>query len=209
MQAFHTFACVFPLLLTFGAAACSAGNGETAGTADGRLGTNAYVVADAGDLQRADTHLKGSGAVAFKQPLGELGSKKSYDLAFTLDDGGSVTLITQADQKLENGVVLVFTRVGAGLSVALGAAGQIGEAKPLDGVDAASALRIVVDVHNDESPAHVLVWADAEFGEEKAVFNSEEDGPTPGQGTGTFWGLRLAKAQVTTAVLGDPKFVEQ
>lgn len=88
-------------------------------------------------------------------------------------------------------------------------AGKISEGKVLEGVDAAGAITIGVDVHNDESPAHVLVWSGSDFAEDAAAFNSEGDGAAPGQGSATFWGLKLAKANVTAATIGDAKFSEE
>jgi hypothetical protein len=176
--------------------------------ADGKLGAANYVVLESGDLQRGSDKLSGSGAVAFKEPVGEIGAKKSYTLTFSLQDGGSLVLLAQGAKSLENSVELKFSRAAGELKATLSAAGKNAEPKLLAGVDAASdSVTLTIDIHNDESPAHVLVWSGNDFAEEKALLNSEED--TPGQGSGTFWGLRLVKATVTSALIGDPKYVEE
>lgn len=48
------------------------------GAVEGKLGSSAYVVVDADDLERSETQLKGTGAIAFKDPTGEIASKKHY-----------------------------------------------------------------------------------------------------------------------------------
>jgi hypothetical protein len=183
-------------------------DGDDAGAATGKFAGKDYVVLEQGDLAASEAAISGSGTIAFKDPVGELGAKKDYALTFTLEDGGSLDLVAQADEKLEHGVGVSLRRTGAALSVVLAADGEEAAAKTLAGVDAAAAMTLHIDVHNDESPAHVLVWSGTDFSEDAAALNSEADGATPGQGDGTFWGLRLMKASVTAADVGGAEFVE-
>jgi hypothetical protein len=187
------------------------GCGSDSGTASVLNGTE-YIVVSAGDMTRTATTLSGSGSVVIKAPLSELASKNSYRLTFTLQDGGTVSLVTNSTTSLTGGVTLKFTRTGTTLGATLLAgSGSTDVSGQFTGVDASSTLTYQVDVHNDESPSHILLWDSTvtSFTEAAARLNSEDAGlNTPGQGTGTYWGLVLSKATVTEAVLSAAKFVE-
>ncbi|MCX6104410.1 MAG: hypothetical protein NTY08_01080 [Proteobacteria bacterium] len=191
--------------------ACSGGDttGTSAGTAEGQLGSTSYVVVDAGDLQRTATQVKGSGSIAFKDPIGEIGARKSYQLNVALDDSGSLKLAVNTDETLKNGVEVTLSRAGSALAAKLSFGGASAAAKTLAGIDAAAAINLTIDIHNDENPAHILIWSGSDFTPVKALLDSDRDGATPGQGRGNYWGLVLTKATVTSAVLAAPKFTEQ
>lgn len=75
-------------------------------------------------------------------------------------------------------------------------------------IDASGPIRLQFDVHNNETPAHVLAWnrdLGDSFTDATAVFNSEENDNSPGIGSGTRWGVRLSGATVTRAELGAVK----
>jgi len=201
---------VLGVLFTAALVGCGGGSGVGAGgRAEGKLGTAAYVVVNAGDLQRSDALLKGSGSVAFKDPIGVISSKKDYVLSFSLDDGGSLALVAHGDEHLQNGIEVTLSRAAGTLTATLSSGGKSAAPKVLGGVNAATAMTINVDVHNDESPAHILIWSGSDFAEDKALLNSEEDGATPGQGRATYWGLLLTKASVTAASVIEPNFFEK
>ena len=191
--------------------ACSGGetSGSGAGTAEGQLGSTSYVVVDAGDLQRSATQIKGAGSIAFKDPIGAIRARKSYTVSFALEDAGSLKLAVNADEQLTNGVGVLLSRSGSALSATLSFGGASAVAKTLAGVDASSSINLTIDIHNDESPAHILIWSGSDFASAKALLDSERDGATPGQGRGNYWGLVLNKGTVTSSVLAAPKFTEQ
>jgi hypothetical protein len=174
-----------------------------------KLGSLTYIVLDAGDLQRTDTKISGTGRVAFKEPIGEIGSKKDYAVAFTLEDGGTLKLVPHGDDKLAGAVSVALARSGSKVTATLSAGGNDAAGRVLEGVDASKEMKLYIDVHNDETPSHILVWSGADFSEDKALLNSEKDGETPGHGGGTFWGLALTKATVTEVEISNAKFVEQ
>ncbi len=171
-----------------------------------------YVVVNAGTLSATPTNLSGAGSLVFKAPLSQVGSKNSYRVTFTLQDTGSVTLVANSTVALASGVSVKFTRSGNTLNASLITTGGTTDiSSRFTGVDASTALTYQVDVHNDESPAHVLLWDSAEtsFTTAAARVNSENSGLNAlGQGTGTYWGLVLDKATVTAAVLSTAKFSE-
>lgn len=201
---------MFPLaLISMTQFACKKDDDKKTDLTQGTLAGQAYYVVDAGDLQRTESSIQGTGSVVYGSPLGSITSKDDYALNFSLDDGGSLELVTHGNSSLANGVSVVFSRSAHALSAILKAKGVTSAATELSGIDAAQSIAVAVDVHNDETPAHILLWsAGGSFGEGDALLNSEDGEAAPGNGTGTAWGLLLNKAKVTSAVAADPKFVE-
>jgi hypothetical protein len=158
--------------------------------------------------------IRGSGALLFDSRYREARSGGSYALDFTLEEGGMVKLVSHANESLAGGFELEFRRSGTGadsLKVALHAQGATWRSvSNFTNLPADQAVRLQIDLHNDEAPAHILVWNRAlgdDFDLTKAVLNSahEIDG-SPGIGSGTRWGLVLDKATVTLAEKGETKF---
>ena len=108
------------------------------------------------------------------------------------------------------------------------------EAGHLEGVDGAGTIKLTIDVHNDEGDkGHFLVWntdsIDGKTGEELeelALINTEsdehehfhmfdsdehehEEATSPGKGSGTYWGVTLSNATLTSATTGEVKFEEE
>ena len=160
-----------------------------------------------GSVVSSASSLAGSGTVVFNTPLTGIQSKNSYALAFSLGDGGSLTLQANSNNQVASGVALRFSRAGATLNVALISGGaQKDVSSKFAAINASSAMTMQIDVHNDESPAHVIVWSGTDFSESAALLNSEEGGyEAAGAGNGSFWGLVLANATVTKAQVGAPK----
>jgi hypothetical protein len=169
-----------------------------------------YLTVSSTDLSYEATSIKGSGTIVFESPLESIKSGSHFDLESALEDGGSVKLVGFSNNKLENGVLLSFSRSGEKLSVKLEAEGKIEDLSTKFADQKASSISLAVEIHNDEAPAHVLIWPGSEtgFSEDAALFNSEEGPATPGNGTATFWGLILSKATVTKAENSDPRFEE-
>lgn len=164
-----------------------------------------------GSLNVGPGSIQGSGALIFDSRYSEFKSSGSYAVDFSLEDSGSLTLVSHSNEKLAGGFELEFRREGAALKATLRAQGNSWSAtSQFASVNAAEVVRLQMDVHNDESPAHVVVWdrvaSGDDFAESKAVLKSNEeiDG-SPGIGTGTRWGLVLNKATVTRADRSEPK----
>lgn len=198
-------------VLFLGLALLISGCGGTAAsgpTFDGKE----YVVVDAGDLVFAASSVTGSGSFVFNAPLAEVGSKTSFRVSFTLEDTGSLSLVSNGTVTLTEGVALKVTRAGTALNVLLTAAGTTTDVSAkFAGVDASAAQVFQVDIHNDETPAHILVWDSGvtSFADSNARLNSEDTGfEAPGKGSSTYWGVTLVKAAITGATLSTAKFVE-
>ena len=78
----------------------------------------------------------------------------------------------------------------------------------LSNINAARVLNLQIDVHNSESPAHILVWdgLESSFTEDNALLNTEELDAAPGNGLGQRRGFVLKNATLLKAVASEEKF---
>lgn len=139
----------------------------------------------------------------------------NFEVSFTLQDGGSFILYTFANSQLQNGFNFKFSRQGSTLTVHAEAQGQVQDWSPLfTDVDASQALTFTLDVHNNEHPAHVMVWLGAKssgMNHTNTLYNSAEDSldlnydSSPGNGSGRAWGFEVQNAQLTNARLSSPQ----
>jgi hypothetical protein len=162
--------------------------------------------------------LAGTGSALFAKDYGSFKTGGSYALDFSLQEGGSLTLVSHSDSSLTSGWEITFRRQGTGpgsLKVVITAQGitrDTNNSAGMDvfaGLDASGPLKFQVDVHNNETPTHALVWSRLlgdNFGTELALLDTEENDNSPGIGIGTRWGLRLDRATVTKADESEPKF---
>lgn len=206
----------FVLMSACGGDDDSSSPSPTNAASEGKVGSTDLVIQDSPNLRFESNTLVGDGKAAAKQPAGEVSSQRNFALDFTLEDGGSVTLAAYATQALEKGVLVKFTRSANALKATLTANGKDIDLSPVfTNVNASRRIGVLVDVHNNETPAHVIAWtSDIENpSADNPVYESERDeqsrGAVPGNGQGTFWGLVLSKAKVTKADAGDRKFVEE
>jgi hypothetical protein len=209
------WACLTAVCLFF-VMSCGGDDDSSADPAkEGLVGSTTFVRQGEATVAFADGFVSGTGKVAAKQPLGDLASEKNFSLAFTLEDGGSLALVGYAKDTLEGGVVMKFERTGAAVKATLSVADQSIDLSPVfTNVNATNEIGVTIDIHNGETPAHVIAWTADIANPDKSnpVYESEGDEPSrgavPGNGQGTFWGLELAKAKVTRADVGEAKFEE-
>lgn len=178
-------------------------------------GTKVYI--KDGSLAFDSNQVHGTGTALFTSQLPDGGH--NFQLAFSLQDGGQVELFTFADNSLRNGVQIKFTRNGSGpgsLKAEISANGNTidisavhahgGSTVSISDLDASVPLMFSMDVHNDESPAHVIIWEGLEpDAHDEPLYSSEEDETVPGKGRGKNWGLRLKDAIVNVAQFADPR----
>jgi hypothetical protein len=198
-------------LALFTAVGCKKDEDKTTELPQGSFAEQTYYVLEAGDLEGNGTQLQGSGALVFASPLNAIQSQDNFALEFTLSEGGSLALVTHADGSLSDGLTVQFARAGTELISRLTADGAGTGDNVLSGVDASGPISLAVDVHNNETPSHVLIWnaVNGSFAENEALYNSEDDADAPGVGKGTLWGLVLRNAVVTKVERGEPKFTEE
>lgn len=202
---------VFIFLLAVSHTACSKKEAASAAATEGKVSSVDFKILSSQGLSFDGTTLKGTGNAVAKLPLADnKDSGKNLTVTFTLEDGGSLLLKTFASSGLENGMNVHLTRSGDQLKVKTSKGNDSGNEKTLS-LSANGSIGLSVDVHNNESPTHVLVWAASEAApaEENALFNSESDGGAAGQGAENFWGLSLVKASVSSVVVGAVKFEEK
>ncbi len=164
--------------------------------------------------------IEGSGSLLFAEELASFDSGKSYALDFALEEGGCLDLVSHSNEGLQSGWEIQFCRQGSGvgsLKATVFANGERRDTKKnetveaFEGFDASQPMKFQIDVHNNESPTHTLVWSrllPIDFTENAAIFNTEEYDNSPGNGSGKRWGLRLSKARVTYVESSEPKFRE-
>lgn len=188
------------LLLTltvFAFAACGGGHNP-----DKATDTPYEILTDSG-LTQTSGDFQGSGTVRWNTPLSSAESDNNFRLKFQLNDGGSLTLIANADRRLQSGVEIKFQRNGADLSVIVTADGRsvdwgeaVREKGPLDPIQA---MDVSVDIHNGathQDYAHVLFWKNDEI--EHFFDGSEDADGVPGKGRGDVWGFRLENGSLQT-----------
>jgi hypothetical protein len=192
---------------------------ETKGT-ESRFGNQLISVIN-GNLNTENSTLSGTGAVLFQEELGSVKSGHSYALDFSLNDGGALTLVSHSDSELAGGFEIEMRRIGNSLKVLLKAQGQERDTIAQNGtdvfagIDASGVIRLQFDLHNNETPTHLLAWNRANgelFTEATAFLNTEDEvdlsNGSPGIGTGSRFGLKLASAIVTRAERSSPKYSE-
>lgn len=160
-----------------------------------------------------DGVIQGTGSVLFLESLGEVKSGKSFRLEFTLEPGGSLSFLSYASKDLGQGYEILFRRVETrSLGVQLIAEGQTkGTLDRFASTYSDVPISIQVDVHNNETPAHVIMWdalATNSFTSLNALVNTEDDFESegsPGNGYGNHFGLKLNKARVTKILVEASK----
>lgn len=175
-------------------------------------GLEYVALENTGKITSSDGRVSGTGSLVFQIPLAKIESSHSFNLQMILAEGTTLTLVSNADNKLANGVELQFARTGSALKASLSANGKTTDVSSKFGaIDAARDIELQIDVHNGEAPTHVLVWNGgiSPLTLENALLNSEDEGlGCPGQGAGAFWGLKLNGAVVKSASVGEGHEVE-
>jgi hypothetical protein len=184
---------------------------DSPSTKVGKVGTTDVLLLSETGLAFSGTTLSGSGSAIVKDPLGEINDDKNVSVVFSVEDGGSLSVHAFASKTLQDGVALTLSRKGTKLLAVLSASGKnVDISKTFAALDASKEVSVLVDVHNGETPAHVLAWkgGTASPSDQNALFNSVKagDGESAGNGKGTFWGLVLSKAVVKSASVSDAKF---
>jgi hypothetical protein len=159
-------------------------------------------------LTTGDDSVSGVGSIIFTASLGAVDSGRHFQVGALLDAGESFTIHAYSDDQLADGIDLVVSRpenTPTSLEVTV------------DGTDISSAftnvaadqtINILMDVHNDENPTHVLIWPEGEtlFSDTTTLENSEDTGSVTGQGAGAFWGITLDGAEISSAAASEDRF---
>lgn len=148
--------------------------------------------------------LAGSGSVRFAEDLGSPATNYNFELNFSLDDDGELSLVTHSDQALANGVVVKFKRTGAVLSAHVTTAGVTDDwSSFFSSLNASEPLSIAIDIHNDEPLTHLVFWN--ELTSTELLDSAEDVDGAAGKGFGQHWGLILNNASVSQSKKGPPR----
>lgn len=186
-------------------AACGSSDDDSTSAAGSAIEVNSVL---SGTPSVVDNSISGNGSVIFTSALGAVDSGRHFQVQALLDEGESLTIHTYADNQLANGIDLVVTRPAntpTSLEVIVDGSDI---SSSFTGVAADQPISILMDVHNDENPSHVLIWpeGETEFSDTTTLENSEDTGVVNGQGAGAFWGITLSGAEVIMAETSDDRF---
>jgi hypothetical protein len=191
--------------------ACNSSKDDSvSGTTPYTLGKSKYYTVSSGDLTNDGDSVSGTGSIIFEAPIDSIKTGIHVELDGTIGDSGSITLIAFSDRSLENGIELKFSRDDDKLDAVVIANGKTENLSDAFADQSVSEVGLSFDIHNDEAPAHVLVWPASSpgFGEDDTIYNSEDGPQTPGNGNGPYWGMHMSKATVTKAEISEPRFEE-
>lgn len=170
------------------------------------IGITPITVVDGADSLSFNGAGEASGTGSFRatQPIeGGESSGRLFTFSFSLSPGSTLTLVAFSNINLNSGLEIDFYRPNASSSMQV-TARHGGTTKDLSSsfttMDASQVLTLSVDVHNGENPAHILAWNDTNGAadEDDFIFNSGViPNSSPGQGTGSYWGIRLNGAMIS------------
>jgi len=123
------------------------------------------------DLSLIGKAVEGTGTIRYNTPLSSSSDNINININFRLNEAGAIVLKTHGDETLSNAVSLRFERKNEELFLNLG-----GEHVEDLEIDATGDIELSIDIHNSETPAHVIVWNGTSSANPKdAAFNSAED----------------------------------
>lgn len=180
------------------------GCGEKSGTQLDSFQGEEYIALEKSDLNVSSDSIKGSGRFVFNSPLP---TNSHFETTFSLLDPeySEVTIHFYSDNQLKNGLNLTLTRRGSALFGAWSNSSfSVNLAPFFHRMEASMPIHLRIEIHHDESPAHLLIWDGSEtlLSTTTALINSEEF-DQGGKGFGNFWGMTLHKAELTKANMSN------
>lgn len=177
----------------------------------GKISEQGFEIIEKGSLKIEGSALEGSGSIVFTNPLPANKSNVGLDVSFELGDGGYLEVISHSNKDLSSGVVIKISRVGSQIYAIVRTPLSTPSAQKLLPQVSTGPSRLLIDVHNNESPTHILAWATGTsiFSEASSILNTEQDYALNGQGSGGFWGLKLLNAKVTAAAQGKARLEDE
>ena len=190
--------------------ACSKNVSDTASCSTGtQVDAVCFQVSDQRNLIFSNGVLSGLGSAVAINPLADSrDSGRNITATFSLQEGGSLVFKTFSKNDLSSGVDIKLSRISSKLNLSFVQGETVSASKELAGVDSSAEIKLILDVHNDESPAHIVIWNGAEsFKKDQPLFDSEEPNSVQpaGNGMDKFWGVSLDKSSLSKVALGEPK----
>jgi hypothetical protein len=155
-----------------------------------------------GDLTVTESQVAGSGVVSFGQFVDTPAEGRNLFAKMTLEDQGYVQFHVFAAADLGNATLVRLTRNGDQLTYTVNRDDGDEQGSFAD-VDASQTVNISIEVHNSETPAHVLMWSGdaAPAGEPLEVQGDN--------GQGTYLGLTLEKATLLSIADGPEEIEDE
>lgn len=214
---------VASVTIATGLAAC--GNGERIAPENlVSVGSGQFRIAGGSCPRNSAGALTGTCRLVSPVNLGGIDSGKSFAIRFALADGGSIAFHAYAATDLAGGVDLKFWREGGTLRFSGTIAGQtVDHSRRFANFDPREPVSLQIDVHNNEAPAHVIIWpasAGPAFDVNAKLVNTAlcGIGNNPNYdcstqwgtaaGTGASFGISLVNAALYSADISPPKYVE-
>ena len=161
------------------------------------------------------TQVSGSGTLVAFNPVREgVSSSNRYDFRFGLKNSGAVKIKMHGNADLSGAMELEFLNSDNRFNVSLLISSQrVDLSQFFLSQNPTSSLGFSIDLHNGESPAHVLVWAldlvSARLPTNALLNTTADKIAVPGEGTGAFWGVELVNSELTSAGVGSPNFIHR
>lgn len=147
-----------------------------------------------------DQSTEGSGKFVFTDYFERPELGFNFSLDFELDNNSEVKLISFADNELNNGVELIFTRKDKKLRITFKSSETTQNITPfLRKRISSNNPKLSVDIHNDHgSNPHILIWDESSH---SLIFNST----LKGRGFGKYWGFELTESRLNFATVSEPR----
>lgn len=182
----------------------------------GFIGPTEVLSLNSPELNFSENSLQGNGRATVLIPLNSTRSQQSYAVSFSVEDSGRFALVINSNEELQSGIELHFRRQESEFDVQLKLAEQTTNLSSLfSNLNASEPVNLIVDVHNNESPLHMIAWTGevTEPTANNSVYDSIRDkkskGALQGNGRGSFWGFIFDKSKITQAVVAEPKVLHQ
>lgn len=184
--------------------ACSSDNSDQESSSNTIvLGETAFTQIDGNNISISDSKTDGDGTLMGLNPLGSLASGKNFKLEASLKAGGSIILKTYADESGNNGLNFKFSNSNNALVVTASGPNFSSDLSSFFSDASPTEFTFYIDVHNDETPAHVIIWDNDPT--TSPIYDSEDD--TPGfeaNGSGTYFGATLDSASLKKLTPSSP-----
>ena len=172
-------------------------------------------------LQESPAGITGTGTMVALAPLKAVKSASHYDIKGELREGGHLAFFSHSTKDGSGGVGIRFSNVAGVLKVALEGNGKVTDISSYFEGNSATELSYAIEVHNNESPAHIIVFGEhgehehgehehgehehgehehGEHGESEILFDSGDVAYGHGNGKGAYWSLSLENAVLADAV---------
>ena len=192
------------LMLHLGVVSCNEPKDFQTGSEYSLNGYSFTILPDS-KIDQIDSGVTGTGKIVFTQPLGEVSSSRNIKITLEIPELTFAELRLYSDKNLERGILIRISRLQNVVRIGSITSDNFTNKSIQLEETAAKSISLAIDVHNNETPAHVLAWpaSSAAVTDDNALFNSDADSEMTGNGASNFWGMVLGGAKITNLELND------